>query len=209
MQWPREKVSSYSQHISVWLVVQELFKCWSNCITPLVEKLMSTNACKVTTEAATKCILVWALSKADIDKAENIVVFFYISSFSIKVISIKAVLKSLPKNFALMDKAVQSEGMILVQTLYQFLGATLQPSLSKIKPVQVKELHKSFAALDAEGNGKGTGTPTCRMSDFNILCMIGAANCLESLAKKRQILLSVSSSDGRLKSDAIVNSCGY
>ncbi|KAI8446774.1 hypothetical protein BY996DRAFT_6421997 [Phakopsora pachyrhizi] len=143
---------------------------------------MSTNACKVTTEAATKCILGWALSKADIDKAENIVnlslkglsskkpsvvagevasLSALIYSFSIKVISIKAVLKSLPKNFALMDKGVQSEGMILAQTLYQFLGATLQPSLSKIKPVQVKELHKSFAALDAEGNGKGTGTPTC------------------------------------------------
>lgn len=32
--------------------------------------------------------------------------------------------------------------------------------MSELKPVQVKELHESFAALDTEGKGKGSGQPT-------------------------------------------------
>jgi cytoskeleton-associated protein 5 len=52
------------------------------------------------------------------------------------------------------------QGRQLVLTIYQFLGAALEPSLSGLKPVQVNELQDSFATLDAEGKGKGTGIPT-------------------------------------------------
>ncbi|CAH7684994.1 spindle pole body component alp14 [Phakopsora pachyrhizi] len=190
-EWPRKAVTdsnAVAQEKGVLLLSTYIrlagragVKCRSDCITPLVEKCMATNARKVTKEAATECILGWALTEADIDKAENIVnpileglsskqpkvvagavasLSALISAFGVKVINIKPVLKSLPKIFAHADKGVRSEGTILVQTLYRFLGAALEPSLSELKPVQVKELHESFAALDAEGNGKGTGTPT-------------------------------------------------
>ncbi|KAI8461728.1 hypothetical protein BY996DRAFT_6408372 [Phakopsora pachyrhizi] len=187
---------------------------------------MAMNACKVTKEATTKCILGWVLTKAFMDKAENInpileglfskqpsVVVVAVTSLSaliyavgVKVISFKAVLKSLPKIFAHADKGAQSEKKVISLNIQ---GLTF--------PL---------------GNGKGTGTPTCetasqrrewqhsnwkeqkeealdpllavlkpaikiksdyydelvkalagKMSDANILCVIGAANCLICLAK--------------------------
>jgi hypothetical protein len=52
-------------------------RCRSDCITPLVEKSLATNTRKGTREAAIECILGWAMSEADADKAEGIVVRYY------------------------------------------------------------------------------------------------------------------------------------
>lgn len=121
------------------------------------------------------------MSEADADKAEGIVSAILeglsskqpkvvagavsalnalISAFGVRVINIKPILKALPQIFAHADKGVREEGKQLVLTIYQFLGAALEPSLSGLKPVQVNELQDSFATLDAEGKGKGTGIPT-------------------------------------------------
>ncbi|KAG0145811.1 hypothetical protein CROQUDRAFT_658187 [Cronartium quercuum f. sp. fusiforme G11] len=156
-------------------------RCRSDCITPLVEKSLATNARKGTRDAGIECLLGWAMIEADLDKAEGIVssvleglgskqpkvvagavaaLNALISAFGVRIINIKPILKSLAKIFAHADKGVRAEGTTLVQTLYTFLGPALEPSLSDLKPVQVKELHESFAALDIEGKGKGTGVPT-------------------------------------------------
>ncbi|PLW12601.1 hypothetical protein PCASD_17156 [Puccinia coronata f. sp. avenae] len=140
------------------------------------EKGLATNTRKGTREAAIECILGWAMSEADADKAEGIVrlelkqpkvvagavsaLNALISAFGVRVINIKPILKALPQIFAHADKGVREEGKQLVLTIYQFLGAALEPSLSGLKPVQVNELQDSFATLDAEGKGKGTGIPT-------------------------------------------------
>ncbi|PLW58501.1 hypothetical protein PCANC_00200 [Puccinia coronata f. sp. avenae] len=145
------------------------------------EKGLATNTRKGTREAAIECILGWAMSEADADKAEGIVSAILeglsskqpkvvagavsalnalISAFGVRVINIKPILKALPQIFAHADKGVREEGKQLVLTIYQFLGAALEPSLSGLKPVQVNELQDSFATLDAEGKGKGTGIPT-------------------------------------------------
>ncbi|PLW13944.1 hypothetical protein PCASD_19944 [Puccinia coronata f. sp. avenae] len=121
------------------------------------------------------------MSEADADKAEGIVSAILeglnskqpkvvagavsalnalISAFGVRVLTLNRSLKRLPQIFAHADKGVREEGRQLVLTIYQFLGAALEPSLSGLKPVQVKELQDSFATLDAEGKGKGTGIPT-------------------------------------------------
>lgn len=156
-------------------------RCRSDCITPLVEKCLATNVRKATREAAIECLLGWAMSEADGDKAEAIVsaileglnakqpkvvagavsaLTALISAFGVRVINIKPVLKALPQVFGHADKGVREEGRLLVQAIYQFLGAALEPSLGGLKPVQLKELQDLFATLDADGKGKGTGIPT-------------------------------------------------
>lgn len=190
-QWPQKAVAdsnAVAQEKGILLVSIYIrlagragSRCRSDCITPLVDKSLATNARKGTREAAIECILGWAMSEADGDKAEGIVSAILeglnskqpkvvagavsalnalVSAFGVRVINIKPILKALPQMFAHADKGVREEGRLLVQTLYQFLGAALEPSLSGLKPVQVKELHDLFATLDTEGKGKGTGVPT-------------------------------------------------
>ncbi|PLW07076.1 hypothetical protein PCANC_25979 [Puccinia coronata f. sp. avenae] len=190
-QWPQKAVmdsNAVAQEKGVLLVSIYIrlagragSRCRSDCITPLVDKSLATNTRKGTREAAIECILGWAMSEADADKAEGIVSAILeglnskqpkvvagavsalnalISAFGVRVINIKPILKALPQIFAHADKGVREEGRQLVLTIYQFLGAALEPSLSGLKPVQVKELQDSFATLDAEGKGKGTGIPT-------------------------------------------------
>ncbi|KNE90352.1 hypothetical protein PSTG_16223 [Puccinia striiformis f. sp. tritici PST-78] len=190
-QWPQKAVTdsnAVAQEKGILLVSIYIrlagragSRCRPDCITPLVEKSLATNARKGTREAATECLLGWAMSEADGDKGEGIVspvleglkskqpkvvagavaaLNALISAFGVRVINIKPILKTLPQMFAHADKGVREEGRLLVQTIYQFLGAALDPSLSGLKPVQVKELQDSFATLDAEGKGKGTGVPT-------------------------------------------------
>jgi cytoskeleton-associated protein 5 len=62
----------------------------------------------------------------------------------------------LPKIFSHTDKAVRAEGTLLTQTLYQCIGAAIEPFLVDLKAVQVKELHEAFEAIDKDGKGKGT-----------------------------------------------------
>lgn len=68
-------------------------------------------------------------------------------------------LKALPKIFAHTDKTVRAEGTNLVHTLYQSIGAAIEPWLADLKPVQVKELHEAFEKMDGEGHGKGSLKP--------------------------------------------------
>lgn len=66
------------------------------------------------------------------------------------------ILKALPKIFGHTDKTVRAEGTALTQNLYQCIGAAIEPFLNDLKPVQVKELHEAFEAMEADGKGKGT-----------------------------------------------------
>lgn len=66
------------------------------------------------------------------------------------------VLKALPKIFAHADKNVRAEGTQLTHTLYQYIGLAIDPWLSELKPVQVKELQEAFEGMEKEGKGKGT-----------------------------------------------------
>ncbi len=45
---------------------------------------------------------------------------------------------------------------MLAQALHIWLGPALQPALSELKPVQVKELNETFAKMDVDGQGQGT-----------------------------------------------------
>jgi cytoskeleton-associated protein 5 len=62
----------------------------------------------------------------------------------------------LPKIFAHADKNVRAEGTGLALALHAYLGPALDPHLSELKPVQVKELGEAFAKADEgeEGFGK-------------------------------------------------------
>ena len=66
------------------------------------------------------------------------------------------ILKALPKIFAHSDKTIRAEGSALAQSLYQCIGAAIEPFLGDLKPVQVKESNESFEKLHADGQGKGT-----------------------------------------------------
>ncbi|KAJ1308957.1 hypothetical protein OPQ81_004640 [Rhizoctonia solani] len=83
-----------------------------------------------------------------------------ISAYGPKVIPPKMILKNLPKIFGHTDKNVRAEGTGLTQALYTYLGPALQPFLSELKPVQIKELTEGFEALDKESKGQGTGAQT-------------------------------------------------
>ncbi|KAG9118686.1 Microtubule-associated protein, microtubule dynamics during spindle orientation, partial [Ceratobasidium sp. 392] len=83
-----------------------------------------------------------------------------ISAYGPKVVPPKAILKNLPKIFGHTDKNVRAEGTGLTQALYTYLGPALQPFLSELKPVQIKELNEGFEGLDKESKGQGTGAQT-------------------------------------------------
>lgn len=50
-----------------------------------------------------------------------------------------------------------AQATLLAQSLYKYLGPALPPSLTGLKPVQLKELTESFAAMDEKQEGAGTG----------------------------------------------------
>lgn len=74
--------------------------------------------------------------------------------------NVKPILKALAKIFAHSDKNVRAEGTALTTALYRYLGPALIPALADLKPVQMAELQKSFDAMDADGQGAGSGKPT-------------------------------------------------
>ncbi|KAG7452548.1 microtubule associated protein [Guyanagaster necrorhizus] len=79
--------------------------------------------------------------------------------FGIQATPPPPILKILPKIFSHSDKTVRAEGTALAQTLYQYVGPGIEPWLTDLKPVQVKELKESFDAMDNDGKGKGTLKP--------------------------------------------------
>lgn len=84
-----------------------------------------------------------------------------VQAYGVQVLSdLKSVIASLKKIFAHADKTVRAEGSSLAQALYQYVGPALTPSLNDLKPVQLKELTETFAAIDASGTAGGAGRPT-------------------------------------------------
>ncbi|SCV69035.1 BQ2448_2055 [Microbotryum intermedium] len=74
-----------------------------------------------------------------------------VRGFGPKTINVKPILKLLPKIFAHADKTVRLEGTALALALHAYLGPALDPHLTSLKPVQVKELNEAFAEADAKG----------------------------------------------------------
>ncbi|OLL25274.1 Spindle pole body component alp14 [Neolecta irregularis DAH-3] len=68
--------------------------------------------------------------------------------FGAKTVNPKLILKHLPKIFAHSDKNVRAEGQALTMELYRWLGDALRPSLSELKPLQIKELDAAFESLE-------------------------------------------------------------
>ncbi|KAG1756819.1 armadillo-type protein [Suillus paluster] len=79
-----------------------------------------------------------------------------VRTFGTQVTPPAPVLKALPKIFAHADKNVRSEGTQLTHILYQYIGPAIDPWLSELKPVQVKELQEAFEGMEKAGKGKGT-----------------------------------------------------
>lgn len=84
---------------------------------------------------------------------------FVFRTFGTNVTPPAPILKALPKIFAHTDKTVRAEGTLLVHSLYQYIGAAIDPWLADLKPVQVKELKEAFEDMEKEGTGKGSLRP--------------------------------------------------
>ncbi|XP_071809133.1 cytoskeleton-associated protein 5-A-like isoform X2 [Asterias amurensis] len=67
--------------------------------------------------------------------------------FGSKVIQLKPVVRSFGKLLEHSDKNVREEAKLLAVELYRWIGNALKPSLSNIKPVQMKELEEEFEKL--------------------------------------------------------------
>ncbi|CAI2179034.1 13105_t:CDS:10 [Funneliformis geosporum] len=67
--------------------------------------------------------------------------------YGAKTVNVKPILKIIPKIFAHTDKNVRNEGTQLVIELYKWLGKAIDPHLSELKPVQIKELNEAFEKL--------------------------------------------------------------
>ena len=60
----------------------------------------------------------------------------------------KGVLSALARLFSETDKGVRAESSALAKELYRWLGPPLNPYLSTLKPVQLKELSEEFSNID-------------------------------------------------------------
>lgn len=76
-----------------------------------------------------------------------------------QVVPPPSILKALPKIFSHTDKTVRAEGANLTHVLYQYLGPGIEPWLTDLKPVQVKELKEAFENMEKEDKGKGSLKP--------------------------------------------------
>ena len=86
-------------------------------------------------------------------------VSLFCSLFGTQVTPPAPILKALPKIFGHSDKAVRSEGTNLAHALYQYLGTGIEPWITDLKPVQVKELKEAWESMEKEGRGKGCLKP--------------------------------------------------
>ncbi|CAO3632931.1 unnamed protein product [Cunninghamella echinulata] len=73
-----------------------------------------------------------------------------IRQFGAKAVNPKPVVKSLSKLFGHTDKNVRAETFTLTTEIYRWIGAALTPSLSNLKPVQIKELEEAFSKLPTD-----------------------------------------------------------
>ncbi|KAJ3398578.1 Microtubule-associated protein, microtubule dynamics during spindle orientation [Chytriomyces hyalinus] len=67
--------------------------------------------------------------------------------FGSKVVPVKPLVKQLAKLFDHKDSNVRNEATALATELYRWLGPAILPSLSDLKPVQLKELNEHFEQI--------------------------------------------------------------
>lgn len=81
-----------------------------------------------------------------------------VRDFGPKQVTLKPILKKLPDLFAHSDKNVRAEASLLAQELHKWIGPALEPTISLLKDIQVKELREQFAAIDQAGERQTTPT---------------------------------------------------
>ncbi|XP_034051282.1 cytoskeleton-associated protein 5-like [Thalassophryne amazonica] len=69
--------------------------------------------------------------------------------FGAKTVSVKPIVKVLPKLFESREKAVRDEAKLLSVEVYRWIRDALRPSLQNINSVQLKELEEEWAKLPA------------------------------------------------------------
>ncbi|XP_062405946.1 cytoskeleton-associated protein 5-like isoform X3 [Sardina pilchardus] len=72
-----------------------------------------------------------------------------LSEFGPKVVTLKPVVKVLPKLFESREKAVRDEAKLLAIELYRWIRDAVRPALQNINSVQLKELEEEWAKLPA------------------------------------------------------------
>ncbi|MCO5585355.1 hypothetical protein L7F22_039288 [Adiantum nelumboides] len=74
-----------------------------------------------------------------------------VRDFGPKQVTLKPILKKLPDLFGHSDKNVRAEAGLLAQELHKWIGPALEPTLSQLKDIQVKELREQFSTIDQAG----------------------------------------------------------
>ncbi|CAL8379153.1 unnamed protein product [Arctogadus glacialis] len=67
--------------------------------------------------------------------------------FGAKTVTLKPIVKVLPKLFESRDKAVRDEARLLAVEVYRWIRDALRPSLQTLTPVQLKELEEEWAKV--------------------------------------------------------------
>uniref|UniRef100_A0A669BND6 Cytoskeleton associated protein 5 n=1 Tax=Oreochromis niloticus TaxID=8128 RepID=A0A669BND6_ORENI len=70
-----------------------------------------------------------------------------LSEFGSKIVTLKPVVKVLPKQFESREKAVRDEAKLLAVEIYKWIRDALRPSLQNINSVQLKELEEEWVKL--------------------------------------------------------------
>ncbi|XP_072242822.1 cytoskeleton-associated protein 5 isoform X2 [Leuresthes tenuis] len=70
-----------------------------------------------------------------------------LSEFGSKIVTLKPVVKVLPKQFESREKAVRDEAKLLAVEIYKWIRDALRPSLQNITSVQLKELEEEWVKL--------------------------------------------------------------
>ncbi|KAM6973183.1 cytoskeleton-associated protein 5 [Aplochiton taeniatus] len=70
-----------------------------------------------------------------------------LSEFGSKIITLKPVVKALPKQFESREKAVRDEAKLLAIEIYKWIRDALRPPLQNINSVQLKELEEEWVKL--------------------------------------------------------------
>ncbi|XP_026166581.1 cytoskeleton-associated protein 5 isoform X2 [Mastacembelus armatus] len=70
-----------------------------------------------------------------------------LSEFGSKILTLKPVVKVLPKQFESREKAVRDEAKLLAVEIYRWIRDALRPSLQNINSVQLKELEEEWVKL--------------------------------------------------------------
>ncbi|CAJ1057300.1 cytoskeleton-associated protein 5 isoform X4 [Xyrichtys novacula] len=70
-----------------------------------------------------------------------------LSEFGSKIVTLKPVVKALPKQFESREKAVRDEAKLLAIEIYKWIRDALRPPLQNINSVQLKELEEEWVKL--------------------------------------------------------------